>query len=227
MSSGGARIFIRKEAAAQRQLDAAIRMTLAGEDELAIHPVAAAAYTVLRDLKKKHGRRELADGLGLGIFLFASDLVSEKIDELPTEIAESKMLVQFIAEVAVAIRRGEIKNEQDVSRKLAISDETSHWNQFNWAANFLKHADRDSASTLALEDVNNDLLVMQAIAAYVELMGTGSSTPEMLVYGILCGDNESFTPKMRAIAQLPRGKRRRSCLALLRKLKKCGTIALT
>jgi hypothetical protein len=49
----------RKEAAAQRQLDAAIRMTLHDEDELAIHSVVAAAYGVLRGLKKKkHGRRE-------------------------------------------------------------------------------------------------------------------------------------------------------------------------
>jgi hypothetical protein len=68
VSSAKAQIYLRKEAAAQRQLDAAIRMTLEGEDELAIHTVAAAAYGILRDLKKHHGRRELADRLGLGIF---------------------------------------------------------------------------------------------------------------------------------------------------------------
>jgi hypothetical protein len=40
------------EAAAQRQLDAAIRMTLAEEDELAIRTVVAAAYGILRGLKQ-------------------------------------------------------------------------------------------------------------------------------------------------------------------------------
>lgn len=51
-------------------------MILANEDELAIHTVAAAAYRVLRDLKEKHGRRELNDRLGLVIFAVANDLAS-------------------------------------------------------------------------------------------------------------------------------------------------------
>jgi hypothetical protein len=226
VSSEGARIYIRKEAAAQRQLDAAIRMRLASEDELAIHTVAAAAYRILRDLKEKHGRSELTDRLDLGIFLYASDLVSGKIDELPADVAESKMLAQIIADVSAAIRRGEVKSEKDVMQKLAINGETSFWNKFNWPTNFLKHADRQPGATLALDEVNNDLLLMHATAAYVELMGAGSSTPEMLVYFVFCGDNQDFTPKMRAIARLPLAKRRRSCLSLLRDLKARGTIAL-
>ena len=88
-----AQVYLRKEAAAQRQLDAAIRMTLHDEDELAIHSVVAAAYGILRGLKKKHGRQELADRLGLGIFAIASDLASGKIAEISPVIAKAKTLV--------------------------------------------------------------------------------------------------------------------------------------
>jgi hypothetical protein len=45
-------ITLLKLTAAQRQLDAAIRMTFAGEDPLAITTVAAAACRVLCDLQK-------------------------------------------------------------------------------------------------------------------------------------------------------------------------------
>lgn len=224
-SKGEARTFITKEAAAQRQLDAAIRMTLAGEDELAIHSVAAAAYGIIRALKEvKRDRSEIRDLLGLGIFLFARDLASGKVDKLPDDFIEP--LVGIITDVSAAIRRGEITNEEDVIRKLAIRDENSHWTRFNVPANFLKHANRDPDSALPDEQVNNDLLLMAATRAYVELMGPGSSTPEMLVYYTFSGGHEGLTPKMQAIAQLPLSRRRRLCLSLLRDLKERGTIAL-
>ncbi|HEX4113365.1 MAG TPA: hypothetical protein VH020_12590, partial [Stellaceae bacterium] len=48
-------VTITKEAAAQRQLDAAIRWLFANDDILPIHSVAAAAGEVLRSLAEKHG----------------------------------------------------------------------------------------------------------------------------------------------------------------------------
>jgi hypothetical protein len=60
MSETTATVHLTKLAAAQRQLNAAIRMLLRNEDELAVHTVAAAAFRILRDIKKKHGRGELA-----------------------------------------------------------------------------------------------------------------------------------------------------------------------
>jgi hypothetical protein len=56
VSSNKAQVYLRKEATAQSQLDAAIRMTLADEDELAIHSVAAAAYGVSRSLNSLRPR---------------------------------------------------------------------------------------------------------------------------------------------------------------------------
>ncbi len=122
MVSEEVRVFITKQAAAQRQLDAAIRMTLAGEDELAIHTVAAAAYGIVRALKEaKRERSEFRDQLGLGIFLFANDLTSGKLDKVPADFTDT--LAGIITDVSAAIKRGEITNEEEVIRKLSIRDE--------------------------------------------------------------------------------------------------------
>jgi hypothetical protein len=62
---------ISKIAAAQRQLDAAIRMFFDQEDELAIHTVAAAAFQVLRDVTKKRGRHFTLEVFRTGIWVIA------------------------------------------------------------------------------------------------------------------------------------------------------------
>ena len=54
MSFSG-KIQFTKTAAAQRQIDAAIRMLFANEDELANHTVASAALHILRDLAEQRG----------------------------------------------------------------------------------------------------------------------------------------------------------------------------
>jgi hypothetical protein len=51
-----AEVHITKSAAAQRQLDAAIRILFSGEDELAVHTLAFAAHTIVCDLDKKNGK---------------------------------------------------------------------------------------------------------------------------------------------------------------------------
>jgi len=50
-----AELHITKQAAAQRQLDAAIRLLFSGEDFIAVHTLTAAAHTVLTDLDYKSG----------------------------------------------------------------------------------------------------------------------------------------------------------------------------
>jgi len=191
--------------------------------------VAAAAYQTLRDLKKvKRSQHELKDRLGLGIFLFAQDLVSGRIKKLPSEIAADRSLVENIDRVSVAIKNGEVKSEKDVIRTLAVHDAKSFWKKFDLPANLLKHADKFPDAALAIEDVNNDLLLMQATTSYVELMGTGSATAEMLVYCAFRGavDGQNLAPKLRAIAELPLAQRRRACRSLLKDLKSRGDVAL-
>lgn len=50
-----AKIRISKLDAARRQIDAAIRMTFAGEDPVAIHSVVAAGHRIIKDLCEKRG----------------------------------------------------------------------------------------------------------------------------------------------------------------------------
>jgi len=66
-----------------------------------------------------------------------------------------------------------------------------------------------------------------ATGAYVELMGTGTATAEMLVHFVFRGgDDENMSLKLRTIAKLPVAQRRRSCLRLLKELKRRGAAAL-
>ncbi len=67
--TAAAELHVSKLAAAQRQLDAAIRMYFGEEDELAIHTVVSAAYSIISDLKSKRGRDESVDFLMRGIFM--------------------------------------------------------------------------------------------------------------------------------------------------------------
>src|ERR1700734_3571163 len=83
MEGEEAKVYITKTAAAQRQLDAAIRMHLANEDSLAIHTVASAAFRILRDLKEKRGSGQLKEAMSAGLFAYADDLVSGRTHELP------------------------------------------------------------------------------------------------------------------------------------------------
>jgi hypothetical protein len=229
VSSAEAQILLRKEAAAQRQIDAAIRMILHGEDELAVHSVAAAAYGILRGLKKKHGRGEVRDRFGLAIFLYASDLESGKIDALPESITVSKWLADTIMLITAEIKAGRVKTAEDVIKKLAIKGEASYWAEFNQSANFLKHADRDPSGVLDPDKLTTETEMMlgSAISAYIEIMGGGSSTWEMFVYAAFCGlDMERYPPKLRKIATQPLPKRRLACLSVLGDLKKRGYAAL-
>lgn len=110
MSKTTATVHLTKLAAAERQLNAAIRMFLMNEDELAVHTVAAAAFRILRDYKEKErGRSELADTLKRGFFYTARDLV---VGKFVPDLGEK--VTQCVHEIAAAIKRGEIKSPADV-----------------------------------------------------------------------------------------------------------------
>jgi hypothetical protein len=97
-----ASIFINKLEAARRQLDTAIRMTFANEDELAIHTVAAAAYRILRDILDKRGRHDLENLYRAGLYRMAKDFVNGKLSK--DELIELQIydLVSAIAEVSLS-----------------------------------------------------------------------------------------------------------------------------
>jgi hypothetical protein len=216
MSRQSASVHITKLAAAQRQLDAAIRMTLLNEDQLAVHTVAAAAYRILRDLKRKRGRSELCDNLNSGLFYVARSLALGKLMEMPPEMGSIAPAVWTLVD---AIRRGEIKSKFDVEYFKPVRQEANVWRAFNLPSNFLKHADLDSDRTLSLDAVNNDHLLLAGSVAYIDLIG--QPTPEMQVYAVFRFVDEWSPPWLseERVAKLRSTKpalRRRLCFRLLR-----------
>jgi len=221
-----ATIYVTKLAAAQRQLHTAIRMTLAGEDELAIHTVAAAAYRLLRDLKRKRGRSEFSDLFSRGFYAVAHGLATGKLAAVPDDVAESPQIAKLIEMIAGEIRRGTIRSATDVGKKLSMSGEAGYWQTFNAAANFLKHADHDAGELLSADKVNNAHVLLAACAAYLDLMAR--RTPEISAFAVYSlGHDPALTPApgwtaaaSERFAALSPAKKRRFCLALLRALKK-------
>jgi hypothetical protein len=214
-------VYVTKVAAAQRQLDAAIRMTLVDEDALAIHTVAAAAYRILRDIKKQRNHRELNERLGTGLFHLARDLVSGEIEELPEQVRKaSPLFSKLVDHVVFLIRNGKITSPKDVFAMLRFTGEESYWRQFNQSANFLKHADIDVNNRLREGALDNNTLLLSAVCAYSELMGT--ITPEMqsIAYYLL-GDTTEFRPRgwtdsdAKQFRAFSPGQRRKYCAALL------------
>ena len=48
-----AQVYVTKISAAQRQIDAGIRLLFSGEDSLAVHTITAAAHGIVKDLAEK------------------------------------------------------------------------------------------------------------------------------------------------------------------------------
>jgi hypothetical protein len=211
---------------AQRQLNAAIRSTLIGEDEVAIHTIAAAAYRILRDLKQKQGRNELSDLWAHSLFKMASDLVSRPNYELPKEIADVPNLVEAINKVAAKITDGEIKTVDDLNAVIPMDQQQKHWRTFNASANFLKHADNDSDKSIDVEELDNDDLLLRATTAYLSLMAF-EHTPETQAYGLYrfgadpeCVEMEIYKSDAGVqLRKLPMEKRREYCFRYLQRLK--------
>jgi len=180
-------VQILKLAAAQRQLDAAIRMTFSAEDELAITTVAAAAYGILKGLKEKRGRKVLADEWRDNLLGVARSFVRGTLPE--SEIASLKEsgvwpAVETIAEQIRAEGPNKTISELRSIFEVRIPNQTErqHWTAFNRVQNFLKHADRDHDAPLAAAEIKPVHLILAACSIYFDLMG--HLTPEMEVWSL-------------------------------------------
>lgn len=165
--SSSGEIHITKLAAARRQICAAIRMFFAREDELAIHTVASAAYGLLRDLKAERGRDEAGDYYLNMVFYAVRDYRRGK---LPSYLADDPETMRWIREMAERMPFITATSDfKDIVAQASRGAAADFWNARNRIANFLKHADRDPQSHIALDDVDNLDLLMFALSAYVDL----------------------------------------------------------
>jgi hypothetical protein len=213
MASSEASVHVTKLGAAQRQLDAAIRMYFSSEDELAVHTVAAAAYALLQDLKRIDGRGEYTDQIVRGVFAVASDLVLGRITDLPLEIKNDGQLAEVILSLAGRIKAGEIASIDDFTLPANGLFEKTKRAEFNRIANFLKHAYEDENAVLPASAVKNEMLLVAASCAYRDIVG--QLTPEMMAFGLFwLAENamrEDEQPIVAKLRSMERDARMRIC----------------
>jgi hypothetical protein len=170
-------VLVGKLAAAQRQLDAAIRLTFLGEDPLAIYTVTAAALGILLDLLKKREKSPLAEQWKNIVVGIARDLVCGKMDDTAWQRLqrETPALLDIVETVAQSIRdkveTGESVETADLMHVTSGSEnESAHWKRVKDPANFLKHADNRRKELLRIADVDTESLLIQAMQAYMDVM---------------------------------------------------------
>ena len=134
-----ASVSITKLSAAQRQIDAAIRILFSGEDPLAVHTVVAAAHSIVLDLAGKRNVTPYTEPIGQAITTLYRQRFGEAIP--------NDKLQHWVARFEGKYFR-------------------PYWNR---PANFLKHADRDPGEVLDQDSLQTDALLLVSCATYMEL----------------------------------------------------------
>ena len=179
MSARSSTIQISKIAAAQRQLDAAIRMFFQREDELATHTVAAAAFQILRDVTKQRGGHFTGEVFRSGILSIAKQYVQGTLPPDQKARIEGSSLMSLVAELADQIRaQGDNFDKGRIQVNVSKRHEHKLW--LSEVTVFLKHANRDPDGFLSADGLDNERMLMAACAAYIELMN--QPTPEIAAY---------------------------------------------
>jgi hypothetical protein len=170
---------VTKEAAAQRQIDAAIRILFSGEDILAVHSIAAAARGILRALADKRGieRRETLKAIR------EMYRRHHKVDPDNPEVSA------------------------EIQRRLS-SIQKWRYDQRNSTSNFLKHADRDPHASLPVEKVDTDFVIAEACNYYL-LLGLPLTTEMFVFLYWFCAmtasrPEEVLETKLGPLHKLPR-----------------------
>jgi len=162
-----ASLHVTKLAAAKRQLQAAIRLFFFEEDELAIHTVASAAYGLLKDLKRDRGQNEATDSYRTTFFYLVRDFrrgtLPAHFTSDPTIMAEVERIADQLSPITADSKLS------DAQVTLSPDLEKQYWNENNRAANFLKHADRDTDGTFPLDNIDNNLLLLKCCSAYRDI----------------------------------------------------------
>lgn len=185
-----AALHINKLSAAKRQLQAAIRMYFQPEDELAVHSVAAAAYGLLKDIKKSRGRSEAADSYLVSIFYVVRDF---RRGTLPPAVTSDSSFITEVERLADELRLITADSKlSDLRASIGPEVERRYWNDTNRAANFLKHADRDVVNTLPLKSIDNELLIMKSVSAYQDVAPDDLGNEGLVFQAYVTAGNESY-----------------------------------
>lgn len=183
---------INKLAAAKRQLQAAIRMYFLSEDELAVHTVAAAAYGLLKDIKHTRGQREAANVYKASFFYLVRDYHRGILPAHMTNDATFMAAVETIAAQLSPITAD--SKLSDFSVAISSAMEKKYWQNTNYAANFLKHADHDIDETLPTDQIDNQLLLMKCYCAYQDVTPDDLGNEGLLFQAFMATNNPCYQP---------------------------------
>lgn len=214
-------IHITKQAAAERQLRAAIRLYFAEEDGLAVHTVAAAAFQLISDLLDKRGHDVAADHYLTSIFYVVRDF---RRGTLPPALLADHEFLAWVVEASEQLPIKANTRLEDVQVSVSASAKKAFWDQRHKVPNFLKHADRDQRGHIAVEDVDNLLLLMQAFGAYSDLSKTSLGNEGLVFQTYVSAINAAkqtatdSDATVAKIASLPEEHRRHLCAALIKEL---------
>lgn len=196
----GAQLHVTKLVAAQRQLRVAIRMFFAGEDELAIHTVASAAYRIIADLKRERGRDEVEDYYLTMIFYVVRDYRRGTLPKLFTDDPEA---MKWIQEMAEQLPITASMKYEDIRVSLSAETARKWWLKRNKISNFLKHADRDAKAHISLQEVDNLHLLLQALASYTDLVKDDLGAEGLILwmyFNVVTATKEQLPEKYRDMA---------------------------
>ncbi len=199
-------------------------MYFGGEDELAVHTVAAAAYRVLSDLKADRGLDEAANVYLMSIFYVVRDY---RRGTLPKHLENDAEFMAWVKSIAEQLSIGSDSKIDDVSVTVSPGAAREFWRQRGKVANFLKHADRDAEASIALDEVDNLLLLMQCYGAYTDLTREELGN-EGLVFQLYIGANREPQTNgttqrddiVRKLAAAPEPDRLRMCSIFIVELNK-------
>jgi len=198
-------------------------MYFGGEDELAIQTVAAASYRLLADLKAERGKDEAADVYLTGTFYVVRDF---RRGTLPKNLMNDPAFMVWAKWLAEQLPIGPETKIEDVSVHMSPEAARSFWRERNKVANFLKHADRDVEASIALDEVDNLLLLMQSFSAYADLARDGLGNEGLVFELFINADSTPSNPAtqredlLQKLAAAPESDRRKMCSMLVRELNK-------
>ena len=231
-NSQSAIIYVTKLEAARRQINAAIRMRLTKIDDLATHTVAAAAYRLLRELLDTRGVDDRDDVIRAGLISLAKQLASGTLSDNASKfLMDNEYMRPILSRIAGAItERGGDVDMDDIDSiiprsaiKTSPSGKRSQLEQLWKASNFLKHADRNPHGAIALDDVDNDMMIISASAAYT--MVAHDLTGPMAVFYTLASvtspekfevDDGILKEIAKVLVPLSASRRRRTCLRIIK-----------
>jgi hypothetical protein len=212
-------VAVTKFEASRRQLNAAILMYFREDDELAIHTVAHAALSILRELLDRREFDLHEDLLTRGFFemlrLYRLGLLDKNVSEEPTFKEFALQIPEHMWNLIVA------NDFENVRLSLSGYNKKANWDDFNATYNFLKHADRDAKKALDLERVDNVRVLSYACAAYAKLRLP--LTLEMRTFfeytlsiqTIDAAPNERMQKKVDALRKYDLGMRKAACRYLV------------